>query len=37
MASLMELFNNVYKTQEKLNKSTVFTDKLAVLFDYNQD
>lgn len=37
MGSLFELFRNVYKTQEKLNKSTKFTDKLWVIFDYNQD
>ncbi len=37
MGSLFELFKNVYKTQEKLNKSTKFTDKLWVIFDYNQD
>lgn len=37
MGSLFELFENVYKTQEKLNSSSKFTDKLGVIFDYNQD
>lgn len=37
MSSLIQLVENVYKTQAKLNKSQIFQNKLGVIFDYNQD
>ena len=37
IGSLLELFNNVYKTQLKLKESTNFKEKISVIFDYNQD
>lgn len=37
MASLTQLIENVYKTQEKLRKENGFREKMAIIFDYNQD
>ncbi len=37
MASLIQLVENVYFTQEKLKKETDFREKLAIILDYNQD
>ena len=37
MSSLIQLVENVYKTQAKLNNSQIFQNKLGVIFDYNQD
>ncbi len=37
MGSIMQLFENIYQTQEKFNNWVDFKDKLAVIIDYNWD
>lgn len=37
MGSLLELFRNVLSTQEKVRSFSSFQDKMALVFDHNQD
>lgn len=37
MWSVLQLFENIYQTQEKFNNGVDFKDKLAVIIDYNWD